>query len=64
MKCETCAHALFDKLYGEYKCSKSQLIVYDPANAEDCLEYKEGAPKTSKQHEEEYEEFFGECTDA
>lgn len=45
--CTTCAKAIFDKIFGEYKCSVSKTYVRTPLNVR-CENYKEGKPKDSK----------------
>ena len=52
IKCKTCENALFDGLWGDYKCKKTGYYVYgDYPN--DC-EYKEGTPGIAKGKEHGY----------
>lgn len=45
--CFTCGNALFDKVWGEYRCTKSQCYV-EPERIEDCTGYKKGEPGEAK----------------
>ncbi len=45
--CTTCGNAIFDTIFGEYKCSISKTTVRTPLNI-DCGNYKEGKPVDSK----------------
>lgn len=42
IKCETCSNAIFDSLFGEYKCALKQIKIYKDF---DCKDYKNGEPK-------------------
>lgn len=42
IKCETCSNAIFDSLFGEYKCTLKQIKIYKDF---DCKDYKNGEPK-------------------
>lgn len=51
--CNTCHHAIFDTLWGEYKCPffikpSGDYIEY----IADCKLYKKGTPKDSKRGED------------
>lgn len=46
--CSTCKHALFNPVWGEYKCSKTGLVVYDISTNENCKDYEKGEPGMSK----------------
>lgn len=50
--CKNCANALFDKLWGDYKCKLDGLFRYDLSEllgpAENCPDHKEGEPGISK----------------
>lgn len=48
IKCMTCGKAIFDPLWGDYKCSVYQHTIYLPDKVEDCPEYREGTPTESK----------------
>lgn len=41
--CKTCANAIFDSLWGEYKCAIGKGFVQPEQNAE-CETYKKGKP--------------------
>lgn len=45
--CTTCGNAIFDTVFGEYKCSISKTYVRTPLNVR-CENYKEGKPMDSK----------------
>lgn len=46
MNCPTCGHAIFDALWGVYKCDVKTRAVDD--NIDDpCKDYKEGKPRAS-----------------
>lgn len=40
--CTTCKHAVFDEMWGEYKCKERHIRVYDILN--DCKDYKPVKP--------------------
>lgn len=46
--CQTCRRAVFDPVFGEYKCSVKKIIIYNLAEKEGCPDYKEGTPMESK----------------
>ena len=46
--CATCRFALFDEKWGEYKCSKLELYVYNIEIMTDCENYQKGNPGVSK----------------
>ena len=45
--CKTCGNAIFDAVFGDYKCGISKATVRTPLNVK-CKDYKEGKPKDSK----------------
>ena len=49
--CDKCEHALFDKIWGEYKCAILQHMIYRLEDT--CLgkHYKKGEPKEAKGYE-------------
>lgn len=50
--CKTCKNAIFDPVWGEYKCSVLQRRVRsEPVT--NCRFYKKGKPAISKEEEEE-----------
>lgn len=51
-KCETCSKAIFDELWGEYKCSVIKVRATDEQLKNGCEEYKKGEPGISKGIEE------------
>lgn len=50
--CTTCGNAIFDTVFGDYKCSISKAYVRTPLNVR-CEDYKEGKPVDSKDMHEE-----------
>lgn len=48
--CNTCGNAIFDELWGDFKCSVYKHTVYSYRH-EDCKDYKEGTPKPSKNNQ-------------
>lgn len=46
--CETCANALFDPLWGEYRCSVTKRKATDEEVKNGCNQYKNGKPGVSK----------------
>lgn len=50
--CETCEHAIYDALWGEYKCEITGLTTYstdyNKMLVDGCKDYKNGTPKESK----------------
>lgn len=53
-KCNTCKHSLFNPVWGDYKCSKTGLYVYDIDKEEGCEKYEQGEPGMSKDLPEEH----------
>ena len=47
MPCETCKHALFNELWGEYKCKIDKHIIWH--DVLDCLNFSIGDPEISKE---------------
>lgn len=52
--CETCLNAIFNELWGEYKCKVYQHTVYFPEELTGCKDYKKGTPSISKDDEVDY----------
>lgn len=50
--CAECKNALFDKIWGEYKCTITQHTIYQSNNV-DCGTYKKGEPEEAKDVTEE-----------
>lgn len=46
--CKTCANAIYDKRYGEYKCKKKKVTIYDVITVVNCKDYVKGTPVASK----------------
>lgn len=44
--CKNCSYALFDKLWGDFKCKLDGLYRYD--RGVECPDHKEGEPEISK----------------
>lgn len=51
--CNTCSNAVFEALWGEYKCGLNQ-VTYN--NLVVCGDYKKGQPQDSKKNEDYYTE--------
>lgn len=51
-KCKTCEHAVYSLLWGEYKCSIKERVIFAPEMYKDCEDYKEGVPVGSKENTE------------
>ena len=47
-KCPTCEHSVFDETYGEYKCKKRCIRIYDISKYLECEHYKK-ITKTKEQ---------------
>lgn len=45
--CETCGNAIFDSIWGQYKCGKRKRTVNIVMDADECKYYKKGEPKPS-----------------
>ena len=51
--CRNCENAVFDQVFGEYKCSVSKTRIYYPDLHFNCPDWKKGEPKESKEVEDE-----------
>lgn len=51
--CKNCANAIFDQVFGDYKCSITQVSV-DPDSVVDCEDHANGNPTVSKDLPENY----------
>ena len=40
MKCKSCKHSVFDEKWGEYKCKKKQIRIYNAKKYENCEDYE------------------------
>lgn len=47
IKCSTCANAIFNPRWCEYRCKITGLYIY--VYKGDCTNYKEGKPKINKE---------------
>lgn len=43
--CKTCANAIFNEQWGEYKCKVFQKTIYDPSRILGCEAYKKKPEK-------------------
>lgn len=43
--CTNCKHAIFDEIWGEYKCVVYKHTVEQPYDVEPCCEHEKGIPK-------------------
>lgn len=50
--CTTCANAIFDALWGEYKCKLYQHRIYNSEAIISCVDYKKSTPTESKKNKE------------
>lgn len=46
--CKTCANAIFDETFGEYKCKELRITIYPLTEECPCGYYKKGKPQVSK----------------
>lgn len=46
--CKNCKHAIFDEVWGDYKCKINYLVIYDPKDVEHCVYYDKGKPAISE----------------
>lgn len=53
--CKTCKNAIFDEIWGDYKCKVNHLVIYNAQDVEGCVYYKKGEPKISKDNKYEKE---------
>ena len=51
-QCTTCANAVWDPVWGEYKCTSLKHVIYRPENFENCIYYLKGIPKESRDSNE------------
>lgn len=49
--CETCAHGKFDKLWGEYKCSKLRYRIYNMRKKINCALWEKREEVVSKKED-------------
>ena len=58
-KCKTCKHALYDEVWGEYKCRLSRYVRYPKDAMQKCDDYEKGTPETSKRSYDKYDKDTG-----
>ena len=46
--CKECKHAIFDEIWGEYKCEILKHKIYHPIAVDECLYFEKGNPQKSK----------------
>lgn len=51
--CKNCAHAIFDQIFGDYKCDITQASVNTHFTV-DCPDHEAGNPTISKDFPENY----------
>lgn len=52
-RCIDCKYAIFDEIWGDYKCSVKKHRVHNPEEYTDCKDYKKGTGTTSKRSDDE-----------
>lgn len=52
-KCNECSNAIFDPVWGVYKCRPNECPIGRPDQDRRCTDFKKGEPATSKKYEEE-----------
>ena len=52
--CKNCTNAIFDPVWGVFKCSISEVAIYNDTT--DCADYEAGKPSISKETPEGYGE--------
>lgn len=52
--CRDCKHAIFDDVWGEYKCAEHEQVIYDLDEYSGCKVYEKGEPKESKENRDTY----------
>lgn len=55
-KCKECVHAIFDPLFGEYKCEVLKTTAPGPFGVVGCKDYKKGEPKVTAEKDKVPEE--------
>lgn len=46
--CSSCAHAIFDETWGEWKCAKRCIRIYDLRKASFCKDYLDKKKEKNK----------------
>lgn len=54
--CTNCKHAIFDEIWGEYKCTVYERTIEQPYDVEPCCKHIKGVPKNLEDREEDDEE--------
>ena len=52
-RCVEWEHAIFDEVWGEYKCRKKKHKIHKPDEYTDCKDFKKGAVATSERSDNE-----------
>lgn len=52
--CQNCTYAIFDEVWGEYKCAAYEHTIYDLDSYSDCKLYEKGEPEDSKETHDTY----------
>lgn len=52
--CGNCTYAVFDDVWGEYKCAALEHVIYDIDAYTNCKLYEKGEPKESKETRDTY----------
>lgn len=58
-KCKTCKHALYDEVWGEFKCRLSRHVHYPKDAMASCSNYVKGDPEKSKHTYDKYDRDTG-----
>ena len=43
--CSTCEHGVFDEIWGEYKCKRQEIYIYDAYTKTECELYEKEKKK-------------------
>lgn len=54
--CTNCKYAIFDEIWGEYKCVVYEHTVEQPYDVEPCSEHEKGIPKNLEPGKEDDED--------
>lgn len=52
--CQNCTYAIFDEVWGEYKCAAYEHTIYELDSYSDCKLYEKGEPEDSKETHDTY----------
>lgn len=50
--CRTCEYAIFDEVWGEYKCKKKERRIYETTSLQECEFYKKVKEKKDDRQRE------------